>query len=94
MRAKVERIVYKDFTLFDNGVFLKKHLLTTFLLFGDEQPNDIHVEKLSLELTLDFGGRKYTRSGEIECTVDGVDVVEERKMTPICVPSKDNLNLK
>ena len=96
MKAKVEKIVYRshdtEHLLYDNGVFLKKCLTISSLFFGEDKPSDI--ESLSLELTLDFGGRKYKRDGEIECSVADVEVVEERKMTPICVPSKDTLNLE
>ena len=96
MKAKVEKIVFRassenELVLFDNGVFLEKQLIINASLFGDEKQSDTKI--LSLELTLDFGGRKYKRDGEIECSVESIDVVEERKMTPVCVPSKEDFNL-
>lgn len=99
MRAKVDKISYRDSSenepvLFDNGVFLKRHLLTNIFLYGDETTSDIRSQKLSLELTIDFFGRKYKRDGEIECVVDDVEVIDEKRMTPLCVPIADNFNLK
>lgn len=98
MKANVERIVYRDSyenepILFDKGVFMKKHLTIHARLFGDENPSDITTKELSLELTLGLGKCKYKRDGKIACSVDSVDVVEERKMTPLCVPLMDSLNL-